>query len=185
MVLAFDEHRIVEPCAGQLFIDDVNVLDISLHTLRNNVAIVPQDPTLFRGSVRFNLDPFQQHTDEELWAALKSAHLAEHVYNMHSEPVGISGNGSGHNVGFSTGGSSPRSPRSPSSVQGSSSGVSSSTVRFSGSLEDKLVAEKGANFSLGQRQLLCMARAILRYALAIPYRPGQFASQLCSLTVFT
>jgi ABC-type multidrug transport system fused ATPase/permease subunit len=76
--------RLVEPSNGELFIDDINVLEIPLHSLRNNIAIVPQDPTLFKGSVRFNLDPFNQYSEKEMWDALRCVNLAEHVEQMAS-----------------------------------------------------------------------------------------------------
>ena len=135
--------RLVEPFEGSLLIDDINVLDIPLHTLRSKIAIVPQDPTLFKGSVRFNLDPFDQHSDTEIWAALDSVHMADHVRAMECDN-GSSNSGGSSDVGGSNGGATGKSKRSD--------------------LAMKLVAEKGSNFSVGQRQLICMARAILRKA---------------------
>ena len=138
--------RLVEPIEGSLLIDDINVLDIPLHTLRSKIAIVPQDPTLFKGTVRFNLDPFNQHSDSEIWAALSSVHMADHVRAMESDTSSSGSSGS-------------------SSVSSDGSGDYSADNEFKKSeLALKLVAEKGANFSVGQRQLLCMARAILRKA---------------------
>jgi len=59
--------RIVEPAAGQVMIDNINISTIGLHDLRSRLSIIPQDPTMFEGTVRNNLDPLEEHTDEEIW----------------------------------------------------------------------------------------------------------------------
>jgi ATP-binding cassette subfamily C (CFTR/MRP) protein 4 len=62
--------RMTEP-DGDIYIDDVRTKDIGLHDLRKNISIIPQDPVLFSGTVRYNLDPFGQLKDSELWQILE------------------------------------------------------------------------------------------------------------------
>ncbi|XP_036795301.1 multidrug resistance-associated protein 1 isoform X1 [Oncorhynchus mykiss] len=105
--------RIIEACEGEIHIDGVNIATLGLHELRSRITIIPQDPVLFSGSLRMNLDPFDGYSDEEVWRALELSHLKS----------------------------------------------------FVSGLPDKLnheCSEGGENLSLGQRQLVCLARALLR-----------------------
>lgn len=120
--------RLVEISAGQITIDGVDISTIGLHDLRTRLAIIPQDPTLFRGTVRSNLDPFHEHTDLELWSALRQADL----------------------VPADTPDSAPQNSNDPSRIH-----------------LDSPVEEDGLNFSLGQRQLMALARALVRGAQII------------------
>jgi ABC-type multidrug transport system fused ATPase/permease subunit len=67
----------VEPVQGRIIIDGLDIAKMGLHDLRSNITIIPQDPVLFSGSLRFNLDPFQRYSDVEIWRALEYANLKE------------------------------------------------------------------------------------------------------------
>lgn len=76
--------RIIEAAAGNITIDGVNICEIGLHDLRKKLTIIPQDPLLFSGSIRSNLDPFKEKTDDELWKCLHHAHLFDFVKSLPS-----------------------------------------------------------------------------------------------------
>ncbi|KAL8111447.1 hypothetical protein AgCh_019244 [Apium graveolens] len=105
--------RLVEPTEGKIIIDDIDISTIGLHDLRSKLGIIPQDPTLFSGSVRYNIDPLSEHTDIEIWEVLEKCHLRD-------------------------------------AVQEKEEGL------------DSLVAQDGSNWSMGQRQLFCLGRALLK-----------------------
>ena len=101
--------RLVEPANGSIIIDGIDITKIGLHELRTKLTIIPQDPVLFSVTLRVNLDPFEHHSDEDIWNALNLAHLHDFVTSLEA--------GLQHEV-----------------------------------------AEGGENLSVGQRQLVCLAR---------------------------
>ncbi|KAH0450481.1 hypothetical protein IEQ34_021173 [Dendrobium chrysotoxum] len=105
--------RLVEPSSGTILIDNLDICSIGLKDLRMKLSIIPQEPTLFRGSVRSNLDPLGMHTDLEIWEALEKCQLK-------------------------------------------------STISKLPALLDSTVSDDGENWSIGQRQLFCLGRVVLR-----------------------
>ncbi|KAI1739122.1 P-loop containing nucleoside triphosphate hydrolase protein [Xylaria scruposa] len=123
--------RFVEARSGNILIDGVDISKIRLHDLRSRLAIIPQDPVLFSGTVRSNLDPFDNHTDAELFDSLARVHLISEDETSPGTPV--------------------------SAAPSESSRKNTNIFRNLSSA----ISEGGLNLSQGQRQLLCLARAIV------------------------
>ncbi|KAF5570908.1 ABC transporter [Fusarium phyllophilum] len=132
--------RLTEISGGRITIDGIDIGQIGLHRLRSALAIIPQDPTLFQGTIRSNLDPFNKHTDTDLWHALREAHLLPDNEKSFAMPEGTSGVVEREDPDNADPGK-PRETR----------------VTL-----DTAVETEGLNFSLGQRQLIALARALLR-----------------------
>lgn len=120
--------RFLEADSGSILIDGIDISKVGLEELRTKLAIIPQDPTLFTGTIRFNLDPFSMYSDQEIFRALRSVHLI------------------------------PRIPDSDEIIE------HVEDENFNKFLDlSSPVAEGGNNLSQGQRQLMCLARSLLKY----------------------
>ncbi|KAE8168120.1 P-loop containing nucleoside triphosphate hydrolase protein [Aspergillus tamarii] len=138
--------RFLEAREGRIIIDGLDVSKMTLQALRSRLAIIPQDPVLFSGTVRSNLDPFHEYTDTELYNALERVHLL----SFEDAITLASGSYHGSSSGSDTVASTPMSPN----------GGPSKPSSFFTSLASP-ISEGGLNLSQGQRQLLCLARAIV------------------------
>ncbi|KAL8167757.1 hypothetical protein V2J09_009256 [Rumex salicifolius] len=105
--------RIVDPTSGSIIIDGVDISMVGLHDLRSRLSIIPQEPTMFEGTIRNNLDPLEEYTDQQIWEALDKWQLGDEVRKKDEKL-------------------------------------------------DSLVAENGENWSMGQRQLVCLGRVLLK-----------------------
>jgi ATP-binding cassette subfamily C (CFTR/MRP) protein 1 len=77
--------RILESNFGLIHIDDVNIKEIGLHDLRKKLTIIPQDPFLFSGTLKQNLDPFGTYKEDQIWTALEHAHLKDFVLTLEKQ----------------------------------------------------------------------------------------------------
>jgi ABC-type multidrug transport system fused ATPase/permease subunit len=135
---------------GQIIIDGVDIGSIGLRDLREAITIVPQDPTLFTGTIRSNLDPFGLFTDEQILTAIRRVHL-----------IGSGTSGTATPVTASTLTITEQGSATPNSE----ANVTASTILDNKNIFHNLespVSESGSNLSQGQRQLLCLARALLK-----------------------
>ncbi|KAF2231876.1 putative ABC transporter [Viridothelium virens] len=146
--LAMALFRALEAEEGKIFVDGIDIGTIGLQDLRENIVMVPQDPTLFTGTIRSNLDPFNLFTDEEIFTALRRVQLV-------GPPSTSGANSPATPLTSSTSPTTPihqASPVSPSHADNKNIFLNLSSP----------VAESGTNLSQGQRQLLCLARALLK-----------------------
>ncbi|ETN38505.1 uncharacterized protein HMPREF1541_06540 [Cyphellophora europaea CBS 101466] len=135
--------RFLEARSGTIHIDGVDIAGINLHDLRSRLAIIPQDPVLFSGTVRSNLDPFNQHSDASLRDALARVHL---IASTHASAGPASGTQTPTPIATT--------PATPTTI------TTNDNKNPFRSLHSK-ISEGGLNLSQGQRQLLCLARAIV------------------------
>jgi ABC-type multidrug transport system fused ATPase/permease subunit len=142
--------RFLEARKGSITIDGVDISTIKLHDLRTRLAIIPQDPVLFSGTIRSNLDPFDQFTDFQLKEALQRVHL---IPSTDTTPVPEP------EVTAESSTAATEEPSSASSATATEEAPKENTNIFL-SLTSP-ISSSGANLSQGQKQLLCLARAIL------------------------
>ncbi|CAG8701408.1 5708_t:CDS:10, partial [Dentiscutata erythropus] len=145
--LATSFFRLIEPKSGQIIVDGIDITKIGLKDLRSRITIIPQEPVLFNGTIRSNLDPFGEYKDITLWNALRRAHLingdTEDEYNDYS--INNEKSRFSHQLSIAE---IPISKKQDLHLE--------SPVR-----------EQGSNFSQGQQQLIALARALVRHSKLI------------------
>ncbi|KAI7819885.1 multidrug resistance-associated protein 1-like protein [Kickxella alabastrina] len=124
--------RLVEPANGRIIIDGIDILTIGHHDLRSRIAIIPQDPVLFKGTIRDNLDPANEYTDDEVWAAIHAGQISNLLDTPTEKYV------------------------KPLDSKNSDKGLWIEGVGL-----NKWVKYNGINFSVGQKQLISLCRALL------------------------
>ncbi|KAF9333900.1 hypothetical protein BG006_003010 [Podila minutissima] len=159
---AISLFRFMEPTSGSITIDGIDITKIGLHDLRTNLTIIPQDPILFKGTLRSNLDPFGEREDRDLWEALRRSHLIPSSSAPSKRTSLDMTPASSSSSSLATERNKTPAGSIKSSVTAESEIVDSSKVTL-----DTPVKANGSNFSQGQRQLIALARALVRQSKII------------------
>ncbi|KAL5505095.1 hypothetical protein ACEPAH_7758 [Sanghuangporus vaninii] len=173
--LAMSLLRFTDPAEGQIIIDGIDITTIGVNDLRSRLTFIPQDATLFSGTVRDNLDPFGDHSDLECIDALRRVQMvsestiasrfssrAPSIRNVEHEDNGVTALEPSEAAG--SGSVSPsRAPSESTTLAGQNGNTHEQSEIFL----DTEVSSGGLNFSAGQRQLIAMARALLRRSAVV------------------
>jgi ABC-type multidrug transport system fused ATPase/permease subunit len=139
--------RIVDPTIGQILIDGVDICTIGLHDLRSRLSIIPQEPTMFEGTVRSNLDPLGEYTDDQIWEVISTftCFIACQLFTLPQQLL-----------------AKLQHPFATLQLQALDCCQLGDEVRKKELKLDSPVIENGENWSVGQRQLVCLGRVILK-----------------------